>query len=480
MRKSIRSKLFWAFLATTLLVVSGMYAFMRWSLDRGFRDFVNARQQERITRLIEALGDQYAEHDGWDMLAGDKRRWMQLLWDSDPRHRHPPRRLIKQALREPCDYWPPTLSEDQLERRYIPLELRVMLLRSDRSIIFGRADERDKLMLEPIRYRDEIIGYLGLLPGKPVNQPGELRFIERQTQSFVWIALLMVLLSALLAFLLAYALGRPLKRIAEATQALAVGRYDIRLPVESSDELGRLSRDVNELAAALERSEQARRRWVADISHELRTPLAVLHGELEALQDGIRPLTQEAIDSLLGDVMRLNRLTEDLYQLALSDQGALSYRKESVDPVAILREDIAALMPEFAGKQLRIEFLNRLSKSLRIHADSDRLSQLFRNLLTNSVKYTDVGGKLDIAISLDRNQLVIDFSDSAPAVPESEIPYLFDRFYRVESSRSRHHGGAGLGLAICANIVQAHQGTVSAEASPIGGLTVRIFLPLAS
>jgi two-component system sensor histidine kinase BaeS len=304
--------------------------------------------------------------------------------------------------------------------------------------------------------------------------------MERQSESFIWIALLMVFMSAGLAWLLAYTLGRPLKRITTAAKALAVGRYDIRLPVESTDELGQLARDFNEMAAALEQSEQARRRWVADISHELRTPLAVLRGELEALQDGIRPLTTEAIDSLFGDVMRLNRLTEDLYQLSLSDQGALSYRKAHINPVAILQDDVGALKPEFESKQITIKWTNNLPAPISIYADPDRLSQLYRNLLNNSANYTDSKGQLAISIFRQGDKLVIDFSDSEPGVSELELPQLFDRFYRVESSRNRHHGGAGLGLAICSNIVEAHNGSIQAQSSPLKGLAIRIELPISS
>ncbi|MDD5322210.1 MAG: histidine kinase dimerization/phospho-acceptor domain-containing protein [Methylococcales bacterium] len=164
---------------------------------------------------------------------------------------------------------------------------------------------------------------------------------------------------------------------------MAVGRYNVRLPVESGDKLGQLARDFNEMAAALEQSEQARRRWIADISHELRTPLAVLRSELEALQDGTRPLTREAVDSLFGNVMRLNRLTEDLYQLVLSDQGALTYRKTLTDPVATLKEDLAALMPIFNSKQLSVRLIDNTPGPVNLYADTDRLSQLFRNLLKN-------------------------------------------------------------------------------------------------
>jgi two-component system sensor histidine kinase BaeS len=480
MHKTIRAKLFLTFLLTTLLVVLGMYIFMRWSLNRGFNEFIETRQQEQVTNLVEELGEYYADNQGWSGLAGDKRKWIDLLWQSNPRRSHRPPVWLMQARTETDNTWPPALPEPHPKKFFIPLELRAMLLNADKTIIFGRQDALPQLSLQPILYQEKTVGFLGLLPGKAVNQASEIRFMERQSESFIWIALLMIVLSAGLALLLAYILGRPLKRITTAAKALAVGSYDIRLPVESKDELGELARDFNDMAAALEQSEQARRRWVADISHELRTPLAVLRGELEALQDGIRPLTRDAIDSLFGDVMRLNRLTEDLYQLSLSDQGALSYRKVHVDPVAILEENLAALKPEFQSKHIAIKWTNHLNDPVSIYADPDRLSQLYRNLLNNSNNYTDSNGELDITVFRIGDKLVLDFSDSEPGVPEHELPQLFDRFYRVESSRSRHHGGAGLGLAICSNIVEAHDGTIQAQPSPLKGLTIRIELPISS
>ncbi len=478
MHKSIRVKLFLAFLLTTLLVVAGMYLFMRWSLDRGFTEFIETRQRERVESLIEGLTDYYDNTGSWEPLAGNKRQWIQLLLKSDNHPHRRPAPWMEKALSELKDRWPPAWTDTHGKRRFTPLELRVMLLRADKSIIFGRHEALPQLILHPIRHQDQVVGFLGLLPGKPVNQLGELLFIERQAKAFFWIALLMIALSASLALLLAYTLGRPLKRITAAAKELAVGRYNVRLPVESGDELGQLARDFNEMAAALEQSEQARRRWIADISHELRTPLAVLRGELEALQDGIRPLTREAVDSLFGDVMRLNRLTEDLYQLALSDQGALTYRKTLTDPVATLKEDLAALMPEFNSKQLSVQVIDYTPGPVSLYADPDRLSQLFRNLLKNSINYTDSGGRLEITVSKRGNSLLIDLSDSAPGVSEQELTKLFDRFYRVERSRNRNHGGAGLGLAICSNIVAAHNGLIEAHPSALCGLTIHIELPV--
>ncbi len=477
---SIRVKLFLTFLLTTLLVVMGMHFFTRWSLEKGFAEFVEKRQLERVDKIIDVLEEYYAENHGWETLAENKLNWISLLWRADPHRHHPPKWVIKQAQREAAQQWPPAPLSEKVNQRWPPFGLRVMLLNADKSILFGREELLSQLRLYAIQSDYQTVGYVGLLPGNPVNQASDIYFMERQANLFFWIALVMVALSALIAWFLAYHLGRPLKHITAAAQRLAVGDYKVRLLVESSDEMGQLARNFNDMAAALEQAEQSRRRWVADISHELRTPLSVLRGELEAITDGIRPLTYEAIKSLSGDVMRLNRLTEDLYQLALSDQGALSYRKVLLDPVPILQEDLAAFIPDFNQKRINVKWTNRLTKPLLVNADQDRLSQLFRNLLTNSLNHTDPGGQMEILIQRIKDELLIELTDSSPGVSEQDIAHLFERFYRVDSSRNRHLGGAGLGLAICNNIVKAHEGTLFAFHSDLGGLAMRISLPVAS
>ena len=476
MFKSVRFKLFLTFLLTILLVVSGMYAFVRWSFNQGFNELVQTRQQERVSNLLEGLSEYYADHRDWADLAANKQKWIDLLWQANPRRQQPI--WLQKALTEATNVWPPNLPDLPARRNFTPFEFRVMLLDAEQKLIFGREDALPSLNLLPIKFQERVVGFLGLLPGRAIHQASELRYLEAQFDAFIWIALFMVVLSAGLAFFLAYNLGKPLKRITSAAKTLAIGRYDLRLPVESADELGQLARDFNEMAAALQQSEQARQRWVADISHELRTPLAVLRGELEALQDGVRPLVPAAIDSLFGEVMRLHRLTEDLYQLSLSDQGALSYRKAHVNPVEILAEDLEALQPEFQRKHLQISVLNKLTSPVSLYADPDRLSQLFRNLLQNSANYTDAGGQLAIVLSRKADALLLSFSDSAPGVPDHEMSKVFERFYRLDSSRNRHLGGAGLGLAICSNIVNAHDGRISAHPSALQGLTIDIELPI--
>ena len=145
---------------------------MRWSLERGFTEFVETRQQEQVTSLIEGLTEYYANNQSWSNLAGDKQKWIDLLWQSNPHGHHRPPPWIKQALTETNNVWPPALPELPAKKHFIPLELRAMLLNADKTIIFGRKEALQQLSLQPIRYQEKVVGFLGLLPGKTVN-PGQ-------------------------------------------------------------------------------------------------------------------------------------------------------------------------------------------------------------------------------------------------------------------------------------------------------------------
>ena len=197
---SIRVKLFLTFLLTTLLVVMGMHFFSRWSLEKGFAEFVEKRQQERVDKIIDVLEEYYADHLGWENLVENKLRWISLLWRADPHRHHPPKWIIKQAQRELDNYWPPATLPEKANQKWPPFGLRVMLLDRDKTIMFGREELIPQLRLYAIQYGFETVGYLGLLPGKPVSQASDIYFMERQANLFFWIALFMVLLSALIAW----------------------------------------------------------------------------------------------------------------------------------------------------------------------------------------------------------------------------------------------------------------------------------------
>jgi two-component system sensor histidine kinase BaeS len=262
--------------------------------------------------------------------------------------------------------------------------------------------------------------------------------------------------------------------MAAGVRRLASGEYAVAIPA-GGDELGDLARDFNLLGRTLQRNEEARRDWIADISHELRTPLTVLRGEIEAMQDGLRPVSLEGVASLHAEVLSLGKLVDDLYELSLSDLGALDYRREPVSLAEIAVSAVETHRLRFEDKGVALT-LGPMRPSV-VYGDRRRLAQLLGNLLENSVRYTDPGGRCEVCLEANATSSVVTIDDSAPGVPAELNERLFERLYRVEGARTREHGGAGLGLAICRNIVEAHGGLIAALASPLGGLRIRLELP---
>jgi two-component system sensor histidine kinase BaeS len=324
------------------------------------------------------------------------------------------------------------------------------------------------------------VGWLSISPPEFLSDQLDVQFQAQQSRTFWLIAVISIATAALMAVLLARHLLAPIRGLTKGARALTAGQFGARAQVTSSDELGQLAADFNILAETLEQNERARRQWVADISHELRTPLAVLRGEIEAIEDGVRPFDASSLKSIHGEVLRLAKLVEDLYELSLSDLGALNYRKEKTDLIEALDAALTAFSHRFAQQEISVTSSLNHDRPILVFADAQRLFQLFSNLLENSLRYTDSGGQLRVRCEETDKLAIMHFQDSAPGVSEEALPKLFERLYRVESSRNRARGGAGLGLAICKNIVAAHGGEITALSSPLGGLWIRIQLPLNS
>jgi two-component system sensor histidine kinase BaeS len=300
----------------------------------------------------------------------------------------------------------------------------------------------------------------------------------RQFRQLAMSGLLALAVSSLLTAWLADTLRKALRPLVLGTRRLAQGEYTTPVEVASSDELGQLATHLNGLASTLERSDASRKQWIADVSHELRTPLAVLRAEIEALQDGVRPANSEAFELLHGQVMAVTALTDDLFQLARSDLGQMNYRMREVDLWSLLREVTEQFQSRFQRSGLELSLVRESSRlNSSCWGDSDRLRQLLNNFLENSLRYTDPPGRVEVRCQSVGPQWVVRIDDSAPGVAPEMLDRLFDRFFRVEASRSKQLGGCGLGLAICQNIAQAHQGQLRASASPLGGLRLEFILP---
>jgi len=463
---------------------------MQWSFDRGFLNYINKQDQQAHEAFAKIMADEWARTESWQPLKNNRHRWGSLL-ASEFGISAPP--LHERGLRPPPPRHDPSgafnqsrqINNNRLSDRNRPPPLGPkppFLLDENKTIIFGREESLKELILYPITViqhnESKLVGFLGQMPKKELTDQLDLSFVEQQSDTFMLVAALMVLISILAALPIAAHLVKPIKRLMQGTQKLTSGQYETNIPVTSKDELGQLSENFNSLANTLKENEKARRQWVADISHELRTPLAVLKGEIEAIQDGIRTATPDAINSLHSEVEHLNRLIGDLYELSMSDIGALNYQKQNINFCEILNSTLDSFSFEFEQQNIKLIHTPPSTRACFVYADAVRLKQLFSNLLKNTLRYTDAPGELHIESETTATEIRLHFKDSAPGVSQQELGLLFERLYRVEASRNRALGGAGLGLSICNNIVNAHDGNIHAQASPFGGIWVTVTLPL--
>lgn len=458
MKLSISTKLFVAVLAGVLLVILSMGLATSWSFGRGFLGFINEQALERMAQVVPRLATAYQREGNWDFLRNRPDRWFDVM-RPDP-----------DAARATDDLRPPLASD------LTGALFRIALLDKDKKRVTGYPAIGEDALVQPVVVNSETVGWLAVTPFQSVTEAGGERFQQYQLRTSLVMGVFSLLLAMLIAWWIARTLLEPVKRVAAATHRLASGDYGSRVAVASDDEVGQLSRDFNQLAYTLERNEKMRREFMADVSHELRTPLSVLRGELEAIEDGVRSLDQSSMKSLQGEVSMLSKLVDDLYELSLADVGALTYRKAPCLLNDLLENSLAMYRDRFTARQLQID-LELPRQPVELLADASRLQQLFSNLLENAVRYTDVNGTLRISVGVDHDTVRIDFLDSGPGVSADQLPRLFERFYRGESSRNREHGGAGLGLAICRSIANAHDGSLVADHSPYGGLWLILRLP---
>jgi two-component system sensor histidine kinase BaeS len=470
MKLGITSKLFVAILATNIITAVAVGLGVRAAFNSGFESYLQEREDFRLGRLARVLASAYEEYHGWDFLRGNDELWVSLNHSvRPPRGAGPmPSSPRSAALAPPHGLdW----------RREPGLPPPAVVIDTAGHRVVGPAAIDADLSRRPIEVGNTIVGWLGAPPRLSVVDVVDQRFHEQQKWAGWLVALLATILSAIVAWLLARGLLLPVKRLAKATGRLADGDYKTRVESSRNDELGRLVDDFNRLGNALEKQESSRRNFMADVSHELRTPLAVLKGELEALQDGMRPLTPQTVQSLQAEVAILGKLVNDLHDLSLADVGGLAFRCGEMDLSKLAGDCLGAFRERFASRNLRVE--TQLREGVKVHADADRLAQIVNNLLENTVRYTDEGGRIVISLRAESGKAVLDLQDSAPGVPEESLPRIFERLYRVESSRNRERGGSGLGLSICRCVVEAHGGTIVARASSLGGLWIEVRLPLA-
>lgn len=320
----------------------------------------------------------------------------------------------------------------------------------------------------------QVIGYL-LIEGSTTAQRGDELPLLTKLNDAAWRAALISLVIALVfALILAAGFIRPIQRLTSAVQQLASGDLSHRVNVTGNDELATLAKSFNAMADSLQRSEQRRREMTADIAHELRSPLAVQRAHLEALQDGIYPISTETIQPIVEQNRLLERLVDDLRTLAMADAGELRLEITQVNLYNLLEEILERYKPAAEQKQITLSLSVTGQKTLTYPLDPDRMAQIMNNLISNALRHTPPNGWVKVMLEATQNSCSIAVQDNGEGIPPEALPHIFERFYRADHARSRDKGGSGLGLTIARQLALAMGGELSAANAPEGGAVFTI------
>ncbi len=476
-RPGITLKLFLVLLAVCAAMAVSMGVATRLSFQSGFLDYLGELEEERLTSLAAELADSYVENgNSWTFLSKSARDW---------------RRTVGRFLRR--EPGPINIADDKAEMERVRraweadhLRSTLGLVAADKKTLVAGVNPGPGASWVPVNVNGTVtVGWLTRAPLTAITESIDLRFQEQQRKSILLISGVSLLLAAAVAVFTARTFLAPLRRLVGVTNQLTEGDLAARVPLDegitAGDELHTLGEHLNLLARTLEQNESARRTFMAEISHDLRTPLAVLRGEVEAMEDGVRQVTPEALASLRTEVELLARLVDDIHTMALADLGTLAYRPQVMDAAACLRATLEVCKERITARFLALEVKlpGPEGTPLPVYADAGRLTQVFMNILENSLRYTDPGGVIQVGCRLEGESVHIDVLDSAPGVPEELLPHLFERFRTCDTARNRSTSGSGLGLAISRTLVEAQGGSIRALPSPLGGVWVRISLPLA-
>ncbi|MBA4384351.1 MAG: hypothetical protein C0410_06420 [Anaerolinea sp.] len=343
-------------------------------------------------------------------------------------------------------------------------------------VIFDSLDEFDGNQLTqieiikgiPVIVDKSIVGTLLVTPGSQSATTTLANEFQASVRRAIISSTLIAGITALaLGALLFFQITAPMRKLRKAAAAIAEGDLTQRVEIRGEDEFAQLGETFNQMAANLSQAELQRQHLMADVAHELRTPLTAIQGTVEGMQDGILPCDPEQLNALIAETTLLNRLIEDLRLLSLAETNQLKLTRQPVEMNHLINQIVDRNQPQARLKEINL--IQHLQEGLStLQVDPDRLTQILSNLINNSLRYTPKDGSIEISTTQQTPTapVTISVSDSGTGISAQDLPYIFDRFYRADKSRSRTSGGSGLGLAIVKELVEAHGGAIRVE-SPV-------------
>lgn len=461
MKIRLKIKLTLAFLLMTLLMVSLISILANAVLDDQFSEYAINKQNQRIENLVTLISSRYTDWgESWD-ASGLESIGINALNEG---------LLVRLTDPNGVTLWDARVHNDGMCTMI--LENIASTMQAQNSTFEGQYVEQTfPVLADGLPIASASIGYYGPY----YYTDTDVQFLNTLNTLLLSAAAISVLIAVGLGIILARQLTRPITRVIETTQHIAGGDYAARIEEKSNTlEIAELTTAVNSLAVALSHQENLRKRLSSDVAHELRTPLAILQSHLEAMIDGTWQASPDRLENCHGEVVRIAKMVRDLEGLTLLEQENLVLDKRQLELRPLLMRIVSNFQSDFKNKNvdLRLDL-----EAETVIADADKLSQVLINLIANALRYTPAGGEVVVGSRIAESRVELYVRDTGIGIAASDLPHIFERFYRADPSRNRQTGGSGIGLTIVKSIVEAHRGQIAVASEPGQGSVFTITLP---
>ncbi|MFT9494442.1 sensor histidine kinase [Anaerosolibacter sp.] len=461
MKVSLVKRLTFAFLIAILGAILITNIISNYMIDKRFNEYLHGEHQGKINKVIELVRAVYGEKDGFRNKNDGELERVAILED-----------LYIRVLDSQGNQVFESSQEHLLHKRMMRNMPGRMMGMGWRKQLEEYMEESYPLELNGKQIGTVVIGYFG----RWNLTEQDIGFKSTLNQAFILSATAALLFGLIVSIGFSRQITTPLIRITQAARHMGEGNLNVRANVNTNTlELDQLSEAMNYLAESLQQQEMLRKRLTTDMAHEIRTPLTTLKSHIEAFMDGIWAPTEERFVSCYEEVERLSKLVGNLQNLAKLEQASLQLNKENFSLSEEIRKTVEAMKPQFMKKH--IEVFMGLGLDMRVIMDRDKIKQVLINLLTNAYKYTNESGSVWVKLVDKYDEIIIEIKDTGIGIQEKDIPYIFERFYRGDISRSRETGGTGIGLSITKVLVEAHGGKIQVESNVGEGSIFSIHLP---
>lgn len=457
---SLRTKLSLSYIIVALISVFILSILSNVFLDRQFREYIKQNQEQKNKEVVSSISKQFGDNGSWNvgmiesigvsaleygMIIKVIDQSGRTIWDAKVHNNGMCQRIIEQMSHNMNSHYP-YMKGEYIEKPY------------------------------PVNYNLTKVGTVDIGSYGPFYLTDiDLAFITTLNKMLFSVGLFSLLFALILGSIMAKRLSSPISRAVATAKMISKGFFSDRISEKSNtSEITELTDTINNLADTLEKQETLRKRLTGDVAHELRTPLATLQSHLEAMIDGIWEPEKERLVGCHEEIVRISKMVGDLEKLARYEGENLILNKIRFNITETVQHIINNFESDYLNKGLEILFY---AKEHFIYADKDKISQVVINLISNALKYTPSGGKVEVFINTEETFTQVTVKDNGPGIPQEDLPFIFERFYRADKSRNRLTGGSGIGLTITKAIVEAHRGKIKVISNIGEGTEFIVYLP---